>query len=197
MRSLRRRAAACLTAATIAATTSPFAVNSAFADETGVAPAPSAAPTEPPQPAPVPAPPAPPPLTPQQIRHQKAEALRRQLVLVAKRKMRTSRYVYGASGPNAFDCSGFTQWLYRAVARKRLAHYTGAQMRQTRRVSLRHLLPGDLLFFGPGGSQHVTMYIGRGRMIGASNPRVGIRIDSIHAPWYRPKLAGVGRVLTA
>lgn len=111
--------------------------------------------------------------------------------------MRTGRYVYGASGPNAFDCSGFTQWLYKAVAHRRLDHYTGAQMRQTHRISIRHLLPGDLLFFGPGGSQHVTMYIGKGRMIGASNPSVGIRIDSVNAPWYRPKLAGVGRVIMA
>ena len=191
MRSLRRRTAACLTAATIAATTSPIAVGAAFADDAVGTPTGTA------QPQPPVAPPGPALLTPEQVRHLKAQALRRRLVFVAKAKMRTGRYVYGASGPSAFDCSGFTQWLYKVVAHRRLDHYTGAQMKQTHRISVRRLLPGDLLFFGPGGSQHVTMYIGRGRMIGASNPSVGIRIDSINAPWYRPKLAGVGRVIMA
>ena len=48
----------------------------------------------------------------------------------------------------------------------------------------KHLKPGDLMFFGPGGSQHVSMYIGKGKMIHATNPRSGVRIDSINMGYH-------------
>lgn len=152
------------------------------------------------QPAPAVTPPGTPPVrpTPEQLRarrEKRAKELRWRLVKVARVKARSARYSYGATGPQAFDCSGFTMWLYRTVARRRLSHWSVAQMRETKRVTRRHLLPGDLLFWGPGGSQHVSMYIGNGKMIGANNPRSGIRVDSINAPWWRNKFAGAGRVI--
>lgn len=180
-------------AATLVAVTIPLAAGPSSADDlpgsqAGVVPAAVAAPAVPARP------------TPEQLRaerERKAAALRKRLVVVARSKMRTARYVYGASGPRAFDCSGFTMWLYKTVAKRNLSHYSVAQMRQTKRVTKRNLLPGDLLFWGPGGSQHVSMYIGRGKMIGANNPRSGIRVESINAPWWRNKFAGAGRVIIA
>ena len=53
----------------------------------------------------------------------------------------------------------------------------------------KHLKPGDLMFFGPGGSQHVSMYIGKGKMIHATNPRSGVRIDSINMGYYKARYA--------
>lgn len=193
MRQHQHRTGTFIAAAALGATAVSFGAAAANADEAQPGPSPTAT-----APAPPATPATPAPLTEEQRRARRAERarlLRRQLVRVALLKSRTASYVYGATGPRSFDCSGFTMWLYRTVAHRNLSHYSGAQMRQTRRVNPRHLLPGDLLFWGPGGSQHVSMYIGRGRMIGANNPSSGIRIESIRASWWQGKLAGAGRVI--
>jgi cell wall-associated NlpC family hydrolase len=125
---------------------------------------------------------------------ERADRMRSSLVRVALGK-KHARYVGGASGPWAFDCSGFTMWVYKQATGKRLPHFSGAQMDRTRRVGRKHLKPGDLLFYGPGGSQHVSMYIGRGRMIHATNPRSGVRIDSINMGYYKARFVGAGRLI--
>lgn len=93
-------------------------------------------------------------------------------------------YRWGGSGPDVFDCSGFTSFAWRAAGVE-LAHYTGAQLSQTRRVSLEELQPGDLVFFGIG---HMGLYIGDGQMIHA--PRSGdvVKIDPIDV-WRTPTAA--------
>ena len=139
--------------------------------------------------------PAAPALSPAQWRAARATRLRAKVVRVALSKRKTGRYVAGAASWNRFDCSGFTMMLYKRVAHKNLPHYSGLQMRRTKRVSRKHLLKGDLLFWGPGGSRHVSMYIGRGKMIGANNPRSNVRVESINSAWYRPLFAGAGRVI--
>jgi len=125
---------------------------------------------------------------------ERANRARASLVRVALNQ-KGDRYVGGASGPNAFDCSGFTMWVYKQATGKYLPHYSGAQMNKARRVGRKHLKPGDLLFYGPGGSQHVSMYIGKGKMIHATNPRSGVRVDSINMGYYRARFAGAGRII--
>ncbi len=125
---------------------------------------------------------------------ERANRARASLVRVALNQ-KGDRYVGGASGPNAFDCSGFTMWVYKTATGKYLPHYSGAQMNKARRVGRKHLKPGDLLFYGPGGSQHVSMYIGKGKMIHATNPRSGVRVDSINMGYYRARFAGAGRII--
>lgn len=105
------------------------------------------------------------------------------------------QYVAGAAGPNRFDCSGFTQYVYKKATGKYLPHYSGAQMNRARRVGKKHLKPGDLMFYGPGGSQHVAMYIGKGKMVHATNPRTDVRIDSINNAYWRGRFAGAGRII--
>jgi cell wall-associated NlpC family hydrolase len=105
------------------------------------------------------------------------------------------QYVAGAAGPGRFDCSGFTQFVYKKATGRYLPHYSGAQMNKARRVGKKHLQPGDLMFFGPGGSQHVSMYIGKGKMVHATNPRTDVRIDSINNGYWRGRFAGAGRIV--
>lgn len=124
----------------------------------------------------------------------RASRARASLVRVALAK-RGATYRSGATGPNTFDCSGFTRYVYKRALGKNLPHYSGSQMSRTRRVSVRNLKPGDLLFYGRGGSQHVSMYIGKGKMIHATNPRRGVRVDSVRNPWYWSRLAGAGRLV--
>jgi cell wall-associated NlpC family hydrolase len=80
------------------------------------------------------------------------------------------RYQYGAAGPDAFDCSGFTQYVFGKVGIS-LPHSSSAQRSVARRVSSPQ--PGDLVFVynGGGGSiGHVAIYAGNGYWYEASNP---------------------------
>ncbi|MET9493189.1 NlpC/P60 family protein [Streptomyces sp. NPDC006552] len=99
-----------------------------------------------------------------------------------------SPYVWGATGPHAFDCSGLTQAAYRAAGVS-LPRTTYAQIDAGRRVSRSQLRPGDLVFFYSGIS-HVGLYIGGGQMIHAPNPSAPVRI----APIDQMPFAGATRV---
>ncbi|MBQ0828616.1 C40 family peptidase [Streptomyces sp. RG38] len=90
-----------------------------------------------------------------------------------------SPYVWGATGPNSFDCSGLIQAAYRSAGIS-LPRTTYAQIGAGRRVSRAQLLPGDLVFFYSGIS-HVGIYVGDGRMIHAPNPSSPVRLDPVDA----------------
>ncbi|MFC7819115.1 NlpC/P60 family protein [Streptomyces sp. NPDC057367] len=99
-----------------------------------------------------------------------------------------SPYVWGATGPDAFDCSGLTQAAYRAAGVS-LPRTTYAQIDAGRRVARSELLPGDLVFFYSGIS-HVGIYVGDGKMIHAPNPSAPVRV----APVDQMPFAGAARV---
>jgi cell wall-associated NlpC family hydrolase len=75
-------------------------------------------------------------------------------------------YVWGAGGPNAFDCSGLTQYAYSAAGVS-LPHSSRSQSQMGAPVAVGDLQPGDLLFYYSPTS-HVAMYIGNGQMVHAS-----------------------------
>lgn len=82
------------------------------------------------------------------------------------------RYVFGAAGLVTWDCSGLTMRAYQSAGVS-LPHSSAAQSRMGKKVSIRSLKPGDLLFYGHPVS-HVGMYIGGGKMVHA--PRSGSRV---------------------
>ncbi|MFC8079189.1 NlpC/P60 family protein [Streptomyces sp. NPDC057307] len=86
-------------------------------------------------------------------------------------------YVWGATGPNGFDCSGLTQAAWRAAGVS-LPRTTYTQINAGRRVSRSQLAPGDLVFFYSGIS-HVGLYVGGGQMIHAPRPGAGVRMAPI------------------
>lgn len=82
-------------------------------------------------------------------------------------------YLYGATGPKAFDCSGLTQYVYRQAGIS-ISRTSISQSSQGKTVSKANLQPGDLVFFRTSGSNyisHVGIYIGSGKMI--HSPRTG------------------------
>jgi peptidoglycan DL-endopeptidase CwlO len=91
-------------------------------------------------------------------------------------------YKYATSGPDTYDCSGLTAAAWGAAGVS-LPHYSGAQYSGLPHVPLSMIQPGDLLFRGAGGSQHVEIYIGNGQVVTA--PHTG---DFV-------KVAGMGSVL--
>jgi cell wall-associated NlpC family hydrolase len=86
-------------------------------------------------------------------------------------------YVWGAGGPDAFDCSGLTQYAY-AAAGTSLPHSSRMQATMGSAVSRSELQPGDLIFYYSPVS-HVAMYIGNGQMVHASTSGQPVKVVSV------------------
>ncbi len=113
-------------------------------------------------------------------------AARSEVVNIAKRYLGTP-YKWGGNGPNSFDCSGFTRYVFRQVG-VNLPRVSRQQINVGQRVSRQDLQPGDLVFFGRP-IHHVGIYVGGGRYI--HSPRTGdvVSID----PMTRRDFAGATR----
>ena len=108
-----------------------------------------------------------------------------------------ARYVWGASRPGAFDCSGYTYYVMKQMG-VTLPRTSRAQFGAGRAVSRSGLLPGDLLFFrGPSGSGigHVGIYVGNNKMAHASTPSTGVIVSSLSERYYVSRYIGARRVL--
>jgi peptidoglycan DL-endopeptidase CwlO len=86
-------------------------------------------------------------------------------------------YVFGANGPNTFDCSGLTQWAW-AKAGVAMPHYTVSQFHAFPHVPLNQLAPGDLVFFNLNLG-HVGMYIGNGQYVQAPRTHDVVKISNL------------------
>ncbi|KRN28377.1 NLP P60 protein [Lactobacillus selangorensis] len=94
-------------------------------------------------------------------------------------------YVWGAKGPNSFDCSGFTQYVYQNALGKSIGGYTVAQESAGSIVAVNNLNAGDLIFWGArGATYHVAMYIGNNQYIAAPQPGENVKISSISSYFY-------------
>lgn len=105
-------------------------------------------------------------------------------------------YVYGASGPYAFDCSGFAQWTYRQNGIS-LPRTAAAQYSATSRVSWSNLKAGDLVFFSgttnKGGITHVGVYVGGGTFVHAGTPATGVQSANLNSAYWRSHFVSGGR----
>ncbi|AUV72040.1 peptidase M23 [Lactiplantibacillus plantarum subsp. plantarum] len=102
----------------------------------------------------------------------------------------TNKYVWGAAGPNAFDCSGLVEYTLKKMGIS-FPRTSGEQYKASKHIS--NPKPGDLVFFGPGGSEHVGVYTGNGEFYSAENEKDGMGISKVHGGGYGT-FAGYGRV---
>ena len=105
-------------------------------------------------------------------------------------------YVYGGVGPNSFDCSGFTQYVYSKFG-VNLSHSASAQANIGTTVSKANLQLGDMVFFLQGGSSigHVGIFVGNNSFIHAANPQKGVVITSLADGYYTTNYKTAKRVL--
>ncbi len=105
-------------------------------------------------------------------------------------------YVYGGVGPNSFDCSGFTQYVYKKFGIN-LSHSASAQANIGTTVSKSDLQLGDMVFFSQGGSSigHVGIFVGNNSFIHAANPQKGVVITSLADGYYTSNYKTSKRVL--
>lgn len=108
------------------------------------------------------------------------------------------RYSYGGSSPNGFDCSGFTQYLYKQFGHS-LIHSASSQYKNNGvYVAREDLQPGDLVFFSstPGGSiTHVGIYIGNDEVIHARYSIGRVAINALSQNYYNKNYVGAKRIV--
>ncbi len=84
-----------------------------------------------------------------------------------------SKGIDSGAGITGFDCSGLVLYSFAGVGIK-LPHYSGSQYNLGRKIPTAQMRRGDVIFYGPGGSQHVTIYLGNGQMLEA--PDIGLKV---------------------
>lgn len=110
--------------------------------------------------------------------------------IAAGRTKLGAAYVWGAEGPDVFDCSGFVRWSFLQVGIS-LPHYSGAMYQSTIRISESQLQPGDLVFWGVNGSQHVAIYLGGNQILHTAH---GVAITSMNGWWTNGPVMSFGRI---
>jgi peptidoglycan DL-endopeptidase RipB len=96
------------------------------------------------------------------------------------------------SGANTvgYDCSGFTQFSYAGVG-VLIPKYSGDQYNTGRKVPVQQAKRGDLLFWGPGGSQHVAIYLGGGKMLESSGSAGKVTVSPVRMSGLQPFVARI------
>lgn len=122
-----------------------------------------------------------------------ANTIGAKLVAEAKKHL-GKKYVWGATGPNTFDCSGLTQYCHKklgiSIPRTSLAQSNGGKS-----VSKSNLQMGDLIFWKTTSAKvgHVGMYVGNGQFIHAPNSRSVVKIDSLSNSYYSSRYVNARR----
>lgn len=110
------------------------------------------------------------------------------LLAAVEKYGRGKRYVWGAAGPNTFDCSGLVMYALKHAFGIDYPHFSGAQYGKTKHISRSNAKPGDLVFWGPG--KHVGVFAGGNKYWSAfapnGHPDIGMHSISGSVPGYSP-----------
>ena len=116
------------------------------------------------------------------------------LIVIAKSKL-GSPYSFGSLGPSAFDCSGYTSYVFRQMGIS-LPRTASSQAYGGVKVAKANLKKGDLVFFNTyGGISHVGIYIENGNFIHASSYGSGVVVSNINDSYYEPRYVTAARYL--
>ncbi|MDD2818574.1 MAG: NlpC/P60 family protein [Candidatus Nanopelagicales bacterium] len=134
--------------------------------------------------------------SPKMLARAREMILRSKIVKVARQQI-GDRYVSGQDGPNAFDCSGLTSYVFKVAAGKDITRSSFTQYRASKRITRKSLRPGDLVFYFKRGAHHVGVYIGSGKMVHSPKPGQRVQAAAINGPWYGDHISGYGRIIPA
>ncbi len=96
-----------------------------------------------------------------------------------------SKGIDSGAGITGFDCSGLVLYSFAGVGIK-LPHYSGSQYNLGRKIPSSQMRRGDVIFYGPGGSQHVTIYLGNGQMLEAPDIGLKVRVAPVRSSGMTP-----------
>ena len=88
-------------------------------------------------------------------------------------------------GTVGFDCSGLILYSFAGVGIK-LDHYSGSQYNEGRKIPSSQMRRGDVIFYGPSGSQHVTIYLGNGQMLEAPYTGSMVKVSPVRTSGMTP-----------
>lgn len=91
------------------------------------------------------------------------------------------KYVWGATGPSTFDCSGLVMYALKHAYGINYPHFSGSQYSMTSHISRNEARMGDLVFWGPNGSDHVGVYAGGNKYFSAESPAQGIHMNTLNS----------------
>lgn len=122
-----------------------------------------------------------------------ANTIGAKLVAEAKKHL-GKKYVWGATGPNTFDCSGLTQYCHKKLGIS-IPRTSLAQSNSGKSVSKSNLQMGDLIFWKTTSAKvgHVGMYVGNGQFIHAPNSRSVVKIDNLSNSYYSSRYVNARR----
>lgn len=109
-------------------------------------------------------------------------------------------YRFGGRNPEAgLDCSGMVSYIVEQVSGQRLPHNAAQIAEMTRPIRVAELRPGDLVFFNTLNRRHSHMgiYMGEGRFVHAPSSRGHIRIERLDNVYFKPRIDGARRLVTA
>ena len=106
-----------------------------------------------------------------------------------------SKGIDSGAGITGFDCSGLVLYSFAGVGIK-LPHYSGSQYNLGRKIPSAQMRRGDVIFYGPGGSQHVTIYLGDGQMLEAPDIGLKVRVAPVRTSGMTPLRDPLHRLLT-
>jgi len=114
--------------------------------------------------------------------------------LAIARDLVGSPYLYGGTNPRGFDCSGLVYYSYRKASIE-VPRTTAEQFRQSARVKMSHLRPGDLIFFRLSQNKlsHVGIYAGNGKFIHSPSSGKRVSYGSLANPYWKARVIGAGR----
>jgi len=96
-----------------------------------------------------------------------------------------SRGIDSGAGTTGFDCSGLILYAFAGVGIK-LPHYSGAQYDLGRKIPTSQARRGDVIFYGPGGAQHVALYLGNGQMLEAPYTGSTVKVSPVRTSGMTP-----------
>lgn len=94
------------------------------------------------------------------------------------------------AGKIGYDCSGFTRYAFAGVG-VQIPKYSGDQYNTGRPIPPSQAKRGDLIFWGPGGSQHVAIYLGGGKMLEASGSAEKVTVSPLRTAGMSPHLVRI------
>ncbi len=121
----------------------------------------------------------------------------RQAVLEFAARFLGTPYKYGGAGPDGFDCSGFTYYVYKNVVRE-IPRTATDQRAASVQLTKDELIPGDLVFFrdnGAGGVGHAGIYVGEGQFIHSPNSGDYVSYDTLLSGSYNSTFVCGGRFI--
>ncbi|TAM65946.1 NlpC/P60 family peptidoglycan endopeptidase RipB [Mycobacterium sp.] len=101
-----------------------------------------------------------------------------------------SKGVGDGANINGFDCSGLMRYMFAGVG-VLIPRFSGDQYNAGRHIPPDQARRGDLIFYGPNGSQHVTMYLGNGQMLEASGSAGKVTVSAVRKPGMTPFLTRI------